>query len=650
MAFWVRLSGQKTTTTSSSSSRTALDRCLRRGFLRYVIISICVVLIAAGKIVASSPADSYSVKDSFQNKQKTTKETNEFESEHRTTVDTTSLENKLGTTVDTTSFESETGTTRDTASFDNELGTSSKEEIDIKFSLGNSEYPPPKFVIPIHRFLWNKNDELRPSEAPTVFDATFKGGIKDSGINSRVDKKTISERDVNFVELVAGKPGEGYFMTLGIGTPPQRLNVLIDTGSSNFAVAGPDQNMVDDYFNQSKSSTLQDLYARVRLKYTQGEWVGDLVSDFVSLWPSSSLTTSRTPFTIITSSSKFFLRHAKWQGILGLAYPSLSRPDGNQPSFVDLIVSENQLSNVFGLQLCGSRRYDIDEDSAGHMAVGGVDTNTFQGNMFYTPIIREMYYEVVIADIDVGGKTLGVPCGVFNNKRTIVDSGTTNFLLPHSAFNALIGALKSWTSSGFWTGIPRQFWERKQLICIPKGEMDFATFPVIGVSLFNSESEAFRLELRPEQYLRAVSKYRASGSCYKLSIGPSGKSGDYSGSILGAILMEGFYVVFDKSRKRIGWAENKCEAASSQAIKSTLSPPRPVSVNITECRAPTQYSFVGTYDSNQLLMIASYVLGSVAILLLGIIIFLLVEPVLCRRKKAEEDGKDKNHKDYEQLE
>ena len=156
MAFWVRLSGQKTTTTSSSSSRTALDRCLRRGFLRYVIISICVVLIAAGKIVASSPADSYSVKDSFQNKQKTTKETNEFESEHRTTVDTTSLENKLGTTVDTTSFESETGTTRDTASFDNELGTSSKEEIDIKSRLGNSEYPPPKFVIPIHRVLWNK--------------------------------------------------------------------------------------------------------------------------------------------------------------------------------------------------------------------------------------------------------------------------------------------------------------------------------------------------------------------------------------------------------------------------------------------------------------------------------------------------------------
>ena len=44
-------------------------------------------------------------------------------------------------------------------------------------------------------------------------------------------------------------------------------------------------------------------------------------------------------------------------------------------------------SNLF-LQLCGSRRYDIDEDSAGHMAVGGVDTNTFQGNMFYTPIIR----------------------------------------------------------------------------------------------------------------------------------------------------------------------------------------------------------------------------------------------------------------------
>ena len=66
------------------------------------------------------------------------------------------------------------------------------------------------------------------------------------------------------------------------------------------------------------------------------------------------------------------------------------------------------------------------------------------------------------------------------------------------------------------------------------------------------------MELRPEQYLRAVSAYGYGGNCYKLSIGSSGKPGDKSGTVLGAVLMEGFYVVFDKTKKRIGWAQNNC--------------------------------------------------------------------------------------------
>lgn len=503
------------------------------------------------------------------------------------------------------------------------------------------DYPPPKFVIPVHHVLWRQNDQLVASEVAFQIISN----------TSSMTKKAIVERDINFVEEVSGKPGEGYFINLGIGTPPQNLNVLIDTGSSNFAVAGQSQSEVDVFFDRERSSTVRDLSTRVKLKYTQGEWRGDLVSDLVSLDPLSSQTRTRVPFSIITYSSKFFLKNAKWQGILGLAYPSLSRPDKNQPNFVDLIVEENQLSNVFGLQLCGSRKYDVNEaiPSAGHLAVGGVSSSTYQGDMYYSPIVRELYYEVVIAEIDVGGTPLSVPCGVFNNQRTIVDSGTTNLLLPHSAYNALISALKRWTSSGFWSRIPPAFWQRTQLICVHSGEIDFATFPVIGVSLFSDENQAFRLKVRPEQYLRAVSAYGSGGNCYKLSIAPSGKNGDNSGSILGAILMEGFYVVFDKSRKRIGWAQNKCDAKSLDAITSTLTAPRQMAVNVTHCKAPTQFSFIDSFDTNKLLMIGSYVLGGVAVFLLAIIVFLLMEP-LCRRKKVVDEGpRERNQRDYEQI-
>jgi len=611
MAFWVRHSGHQRPTEGNNND----------SFIKFVL---CIILISPS-ISGLRHSESHLIEDLSVGKNQTS-----FGNDEGKTGEKKLTEN-----------ESRIGTR------EKELGTTSVTPSASKSGLGKTEYPPPKFVIPVHRILWKENHQLGPSGATDTITT------ESEYIDQKTDlaKKTVFERDVNFVEEVSGKPGEGYFITLSIGTPSQHLNVLLDTGSSNFAVAGPYENDVDTYFDRYKSSTLRDLFARVRLKYTQGEWEGDLVSDYVSFSSPSSLPSSRTPFTIITSSSKFFLRNARWQGILGLAYPTLSRPDRNQPSFVDLVVNENQLSNVFGLQLCGGRRYDANDkdSSAGHMAVGGIDSTSFEGEMFYTPIVREMYYEVVIADLDVGGKSLNIPCGVFNNKRTIVDSGTTNFLLPRSAFDALIGSLESWTASTFWHPIPRLFWERKQLICIRRGEIGFDLFPVIGVSLFNKENDAFRLELRPEQYLRAVSDYGSSGSCYKLSIGPSGKDGEDSGSILGAVLMEGFYVVFDKSAKRIGWAKNKCETSNSQAIKSGLAPPRPVGVNISECRSPTQYSYVGGYDTEQLLMVASYVLGGVVVFLLGIIIFLLVEPLLCRKKKTEENRKKKNQ-DYEELE
>ena len=42
-------------------------------------------------------------------------------------------------------------------------------------------------------------------------------------------KKTLFERDVNFVENVNGKPGEGFYITLDIGTPPQVTMVTDDS-------------------------------------------------------------------------------------------------------------------------------------------------------------------------------------------------------------------------------------------------------------------------------------------------------------------------------------------------------------------------------------------------------------------------------------
>lgn len=58
----------------------------------------------------------------------------------------------------------------------------------------------------------------------------------------------------------------------------------------------------------------------------------------------------------------------------------------------------------------------------------------------------------------------------------------------------------------------------------------------------------------PQQYLRPVEDVATSqDDCYKFAISQSS-----TGTVMGAVIMEGFYVVFDRARKRIGFAVSAC--------------------------------------------------------------------------------------------
>lgn len=57
-----------------------------------------------------------------------------------------------------------------------------------------------------------------------------------------------------------------------------------------------------------------------------------------------------------------------------------------------------------------------------------------------------------------------------------------------------------------------------------------------------------------QQYLRPVEDVATSqDDCYKFAISQSS-----TGTVMGAVIMEGFYVVFDRARKRIGFAVSAC--------------------------------------------------------------------------------------------
>lgn len=64
--------------------------------------------------------------------------------------------------------------------------------------------------------------------------------------------------------------------------------------------------------------------------------------------------------------------------------------------------------------------------------------------------------------------------------------------------------------------------------------------------------------LLSQQYLRPVEDVATSqDECYKFAVSQSS-----TGTVMGAVIMEGFYVVFDRAQKRIGFAVSTCHGRS----------------------------------------------------------------------------------------
>ncbi|ERE75217.1 beta-secretase 1 isoform 1 [Cricetulus griseus] len=229
----------------------------------------------------------------------------------------------------------------------------------------------------------------------------------------------------------------------------ERLNILVDTGSSNFAVGAAPHPFLHRYYQRQLSSTYRDLRKGVYVPYTQGKWEGELGTDLVSI-PHGPNVTVRANIAAITESDKFFINGSNWEGILGLAYAEIARPDDSLEPFFDSLVKQTHIANVFSLQLCGAG-FPLNQTEAlasvgGSMIIGGIDHSLYTGSLWYTPIRREWYYEVIIVRVEINGQDLKMDCKEYNYDKSIVDSGTTNLRLPKKVFEAAVKSIKAASS------------------------------------------------------------------------------------------------------------------------------------------------------------------------------------------------------------
>ena len=343
----------------------------------------------------------------------------------------------------------------------------------------------------------------------------------DSDFVQSVLKKTLSGSRVKLngegPVVIEDYQNSQYYGQISLGTPPQNFNVIFDTGSSDLWVAGSGCDSScgrHPEYNAAKSSTYTANGTEFNIMYGSGPVSG---YESVDVMTTGSITVQNMEFAEVTDAQGLGLAYkiGKFDGILGLAFPILSVnhvPTVFEQMFAQGLVANNEFSFYLGTE----------SGMKGELLLGGVDTNYYTGEMTYTPLKSETYWEVKLDKLTIGGVEYGV------GDNAIVDSGTSILTGPTevvSAFAASIGA-KAINAAEF-------------MVACDTPNLPNFVYTLNGVDY----------TLEPSDYLIPDGTMCLLGMMGMDIPRPTGPLW-----IMGDVFMRKYYTVFDVANKRVGMA------------------------------------------------------------------------------------------------
>ncbi|KAK8135773.1 acid protease [Apiospora sp. TS-2023a] len=253
-----------------------------------------------------------------------------------------------------------------------------------------------------------------------------------------------------FKTNVLGVYGAAYLAELTVGTSasPQKVDVLLDTGSFELWV-NPDcaKSNVADFckafgqYDPNQSSTARNLAQGFSIQYGSGSASGTYYTDDIFI---SGAKITDQQFGVANTSDLV------WFGIMGLG-----RGKGN--GFLNY---NTVLDSVVAQGFANSRLFSLDLGSqgapgsviSGEIVFGGVDTNKYAGNLVKVEIDpADSHYAVLFTGLThrpPTAQTANPVLSTFTSFPVIVDSGTTLSLLPQALVEALAAQFPGATSDG----------------------------------------------------------------------------------------------------------------------------------------------------------------------------------------------------------
>ena len=307
-----------------------------------------------------------------------------------------------------------------------------------------------------------------------------------------------------------------YYGPVSIGTPPQNFEVVFDTGSSNLWVASSScfsiGCLTHNTYNSAKSSTYVKNGQSLVIQYGSGGVKGFLSQDTVT-WGGAVV--KNQVFGEITSEQGTSFAVAKFDGILGMAWPAISA-DSVTPVFQNLFSQGGVSPNSFAFYL--TRNVG---QAGSTLTLGGYNATLSKNDWAYVPLAAQDYWRIAIDGILVGTKNIAAT-GI----KGIVDSGTS-LLVGDNALvkeiNKLIGTVSSDCSN-------------------------INKLPTVTITL-NGKNYL----LGPTDYVLEITSGGQS-ECINGFDGTTFPSQLANTLILGDLFIRKFYTLFDFANKQVGFA------------------------------------------------------------------------------------------------
>jgi hypothetical protein len=353
----------------------------------------------------------------------------------------------------------------------------------------------------------------------------------------------------------------GYTATVLAGPQNQPVNVILDTGSSVFAMDG-------QIYGPDFDPTVQTTMIAQTVQYGSAAWVGAVVQTQIALAPSAQLQNVAVAITYAVQPMIF----GGAQGILGLAYQLLdsghlmqadswagqydadqiaTRPATDVLPFFDQLVQADVEPARFGflvrraMMRGAPATAQADPANAGIFVLGGGPdyAGLRSGDFTDIAVMHEKYYNVNLLSIQVDGKpAIAVkPPAPGSNvaSNAIVDSGCSAFQLDQDLYAALLRAFAA-AGTGFDTMLTNYGIKAGRFA--DQTTIDPRAWPDLRLTIQGADGTPQQLAVTASEYWQFDAT--AAGQAVAMLAGDGGKLGGQS--ILGLPLFTRYFVLFDR--------------------------------------------------------------------------------------------------------